>query len=372
MLLGIGFAVARTGGHCLSWLGMNLLGQSVRCAWVAIVCLLAVSGCQHRSGSAVVRQVGESVVLIGESPAALAFRPVTTEPLTVRSAYRPGPGVTEYVAGKDYAVDFAAGTLRRLPGSRLPDFRTNSLFGQEEFDHSKFPGFGNGGFFAFVDYSYRPTNRWPVQASQVALLPRSAAKLKAGGDFKLVAYGDSITAGGDATKPEWIFWNRWADHLRHRHPQARINALNGATGGDATVQGLARLPDKVLAQQPDLVLLGFGMNDHNRGGVPLPQFEANLKEMIRRIREANGAEVVLFSAFPPNPHWKFGSHRMADYAAATERVARETGCAFADVFGNWQRLSERKKPEDLLGNNINHPNDFGHWIYFQVLAELGL
>ncbi len=351
---------------------MNLLEQTVGRACLVILGLLCWAGCQSRPGSPVVRQVGESVVLVGETPAALAYPPLASEPVSVRSGCLPGPGVTEYVAGKDYAADLATGTLRRLPGSRIPDFRTNSLFGQEDFDHSKFPGFGNGGFFAFVDYSCRPTNRWPVQVSQVALLPRSAARLKEGGDFKLVAYGDSITAGGDATRPEWIFWNRWADHLRQLHPQARITAVNGATGGDATVHGLARLQDKVLVQRPDLVLLGFGMNDHNKGGVPIPQFEANLREMIRRIRAANGAEIVLFSAFPPNPRWRFGSHRMEEYAAATERVARETGCAFADVFGNWQRLAARKKPEDLLGNNINHPNDFGHWIYFQVLAALGL
>lgn len=329
-------------------------------------------GCATDRSMPTQRQQGESVVLVGEEPAALAFRPLAKETLVVRSAYQPGSGAVEYVAGQDYAVDFAAGTLRRLPGTRIPDFRTNSLFGQDEFDHSKFPGFGNGGFFAFVDYSFRTTNVWPVQPSQVALLPRSAAKLKAGGEFKVVAFGDSITAGGDATEPELIFWNRWADHLRARHPQARITAVNGATGGDSTVQGLARLQAKVLDQQPDLVLIGFGMNDHNQGGVPIPQFEANLKELIARIRSANGAEVILFSAFPPNPRWKFGSHRMEQYATATERVARETACAFADVFTNWQALSARKKPEDLLGNNINHPNDFGHWVYFRVLSELGL
>jgi hypothetical protein len=60
-----------------------------------------------------------------------------------------------------------------------------------------------------------------------------------------------------------------------------------------------------------------------------------------------------------------------DYAAATECVALETGCAYADVFNNWQAVAVRKKPEDLLGNNINHPNDFGHGI-FHVLCEIGL
>ena len=108
------------------------------------------------------------------------------------------------------------------------------------------------------------------------------------------------------------------------------------------------------------------------GGVPIPQFEQNLKEMIGRIRSETGAEIVLFSAFSPNPQWKFGSHRMAEYAAATSRVARDTGCAYADVFNNWEALAARKKPEDLLGNNINHPNDFGHWIYFRVLQQMGL
>jgi acyl-CoA thioesterase I len=82
--------------------------------------------------------------------------------------------------------------------------------------------------------------------------------------------------------------------------------------------------------------------------------------------------VLLFSAFPPNPRWKFGSHRMEDYAAATRRVAEQTGSAYADVHGNWLTWSARKKPEDMLGNNINHPNDFGHWLYFRVLEACGL
>ncbi|HTH49103.1 MAG TPA: SGNH/GDSL hydrolase family protein [Candidatus Limnocylindria bacterium] len=335
--------------------------------------LVALAGCVTAPQPPPQRMVGESAVFIGEEPAALAFHPLAEKAFTVRSTYQPGTNTVEYVAGRDYSVDFAAGTLRRLPGSRLPDFRTNLLFGQEEFDHSKFPGFGNNGFFAFIDYTFAATNAWPPPAPMTtALLPKSAAKLRTGGDFRLVAFGDSITAGGDATRPGLIFWNRWADALRAEHPQVRLTAINGATGGDTTVQGLARLQAKVLDQHPDLVLIGFGMNDHNKGSVPVPQFAANLKELIARIRASTGAEIVLFSAFPPNPKWKYGSHHMEDYAAATEQVARETGCAFADVFHPWQTFASRKKPEDLLANDINHPNDFGHWIYFEALSGLGL
>lgn len=339
--------------------------------WITLGTFL-VAGCSHapkRSGVAV---KGDSVVLIGEQPASLAWVPIPGSPLTLRSTYEPGATTVSYEAGRDYAWDAASGTVRRLPGSRIPDFRTNSLYGQEEFDHSKFPGFGNGGFFAFADYTRPALPPWPVQLPQTALLPKSTATLKSGGALRLVAFGDSITAGGDATRPGLIFWERWAASLQARHPQARITAINAATGGDSTVQGLQRLQSKVLDAHPDLVLIGFGMNDHNRGGVPVAQFEENLKQMVTRIRTQTGAEVILFSAFPPNPRWRFGSHHMEDYAAATARAAASSGCAYADVFNNWQTIAARKKPEDLLGNDINHPNDFGHWIYFEVFESLGL
>lgn len=307
-------------------------------------------------------------MFFGEEPAALAHLPNPSS-VRVRAACEPGPDVTEYLEGRDYLIDYKAGTLRRPPNSRIPDFRANMLYGQREFDHSRFPGFGNTGFFAFVDYDFTPSVPWPKQASQAALLPRTLERLRNGQALKIVAYGDSITAGGDATKPGLIFWQRLADSLQKAYPRAKIAAVNGATGGDSTVQGLQRLDAKVLNEKPDLVLIGFGMNDHNIGGVPIPQFEDNLKEIIRRIRAGTGAEVLLFSAFPPNPLWKFGSHRMEEYAAATARVAEQTHCAYADVFGNWVSLATRKKPEDLLGNNINHPNDFGHWMYYAVLRE---
>jgi acyl-CoA thioesterase-1 len=333
------------------------------------ICLV---GCLTRPDAKLARQFGESVVFIGEEPAALAHPPLRRPPFSMRSTYLPEAATVSYLEGRDFVIDYRAGTLLRAPGSRLPDFRTNMLFGQHEFDHSKFPGFGNQRFFAFVDYDFAPTSAWPIQPEQVQHLRATQAKLAAGEPVKIVAFGDSITAGGDASKPELVFWRRWADELQRQHPRSRVTAVNGATGGDTTVQGLQRLPAKVLDEKPDLVLIGFGMNDHNIGSVPLPQFQQNLEEIVDRIRQNTEAEIILFSAFPPNPEWKFGSHRMPLYAAVTAAVARGKSCAFADVFNNWQSLAARKKPEDLLGNNINHPNDFGHWIYFRVFEELGL
>jgi lysophospholipase L1-like esterase len=332
---------------------------------------LLITGCStvHTSTK---QQTGESLVFIGDQPAALAWLPLSNRPITVRSTYLPSPDTIYYTEGRDYIVDYANGTLRRTSGSRLPDYRTNCLYGQTNFDHTKFPSFNNEKFFAFVDYSFAATNDWPHPNPQAQFLPHTRAKLLAGQKLKIVAFGDSITFGANVSEPEYIFWNRWVAALRQKYPHAEITIINGATGGDTTVQGLQRLQSKVLDQHPDLVLIGFGMNDHNVGSVPIPAFEQNLKTMIARIRETTGAEVILYSAFPPNPLWKFGSHHMADYAATTRAVAAETSCAYADVFDNWEMMAARKKPEDLLANDINHPSDFGHWIYFQAFEALGL
>ena len=341
-------------------------------AWITVLVALALSGCVTPLTPRLARQSGESMVFIGETPSPLALQPTAREPLQLRSTYLPGPATIVYEEGRDYRVDYDRGTITRLPGSRLPDFRTNVLYGQSEFDHTKFPGYGNKPFFAYADYALASPIAWPGQRAQVERLRQTQAKLAAGRPVTIVAFGDSITNGGEASGPELIFWQRWVADLRAKYPRATITAVNGATGGDNTTRGLQRLQAKVLDAQPDLVLIGFGMNDHNRRGVPVADFARQLRELVTRIRAATTAEVILFSTFPPNPRWVHSSQRMGDYAAATARVAEEAGCAYADVFNAWQAMAARKRPEDLLANNINHPNDFGHWIYYRVLSALGL
>jgi len=319
---------------------------------------------------------GESIVLAGQTPATLISAPSPDKPVVVRNTYRAGlPQTVQYEAGRDFLLE-APNRIRRTPLSRIPDFGTNILYGKEDFRHDQFPGFGNGAFFVYVDYAHSEKREFPPAKAElgVARLPDTRRKLQAGQKVRIVAFGDSITAGGDASEPGLIFWERWAATLRAKYPRATIETTNGATGGDTTLQGLQRVEEKVLRRQPDLVLVGFGMNDHNREGfgVPLDAFGANLRTMISRIRAGTGAEIILFSAFPPNPKWHYGSHNMAAYADATERVALEERCAFADVYRLWMSVAERKKPEDLLGNNINHPNDFGHGLYLQAFEAIGL
>jgi acyl-CoA thioesterase-1 len=323
------------------------------------------TGCQRH----VMRIHGESLVLAGDRPGRLLGTELRQ--VTVRSTYLQGG--TVYERGRDYEIDARGGTIRRTAASRIPDFSTSVLYGKKDFDHSQFPGYGNTKFFAYVDYEGGHPISLAQPSNQSARLPRTAARLRDGQSVKIVAFGDSITAGGEASSTELQFPMRYAGEMRRRFPKATVAVENGATGGDNTVMGLQRLQEKVLSRKPDLVLIGFGMNDHNLpgvGGVEPEQFKANLRMMIEKIRSSTDAEVILLSCFPPNPDWHFGTHRMAEYASATKAVADEMNTAYADVYSVWQKVLARKDPSSLLANNINHPNDFGHWLYLQALLAI--
>ncbi len=344
----------------------------LRMGLVLSIAFLSAAGYAGEAAPDVEHVSGESLVLTGQGPGNLCFDQIVPGSVQVRNAFEANKaGAVVYEAERDYVVDYAKGTIARTAASRIPDFQSNVLYGQKEFDHNQFPGFGNGAHFVFVDYATRHGFPLFVPTEQAGRLKQTRARLEKGGPFKVVAFGDSITNGGDASEERLQFTRRYAQWLQERFPKAEIAFENGATGGDSTVQGLARLEEKVLSRTPDLVLVGFGMNDHNKGGLEPEIFEKNLISIVETIRARTGAEVIVYSAFPPNPEWKFGSHRMELFAAATRRAAEKAQCAFADVYAVWSKLLERKDCSSLLGNNINHPNDFGHWVYFETLKRVG-
>src|SRR5688500_7427046 len=149
------------------------------------------------TASAAEKISGESVVLVRETPAQLMADRIAPASVVVRSTYLPGG--TVYEPGRDYVIDAPKGTIARTRDSRIPDFSTNILFGQKDFDHSRFPGYGNGKFFVYVDYQCERAPALTKLRDVSTLLAKTAHRLRSGQPVKLIAFGDSITAGGDAS-----------------------------------------------------------------------------------------------------------------------------------------------------------------------------
>jgi acyl-CoA thioesterase I len=80
---------------------------------------------------------------------------------------------------------------------------------------------------------------------------------------------------------------------------------------------------------------------------------------------------VIVSPMLPNPD--ADPRVMPRFAAYRDALARLSGrgVVLADVTTLWTQLLVRKTYYDVTGNGLNHPNDFGHRLYAQViLAQL--
>jgi acyl-CoA thioesterase-1 len=98
-----------------------------------------------------------------------------------------------------------------------------------------------------------------------------------------------------------------------------IRAVNAGVSGDTTAGGLARI-DRLLQQQPAIVVVEFGANDGLRGQ-PVDGIAANLREIVRRAQGAGARVVVAGMRIPPN----YGAEYAEAFAAIYPAVAKETG-----------------------------------------------
>ena len=189
--------------------------------------------------------------------------------------------------------------------------------------------------------------------------------LRNGCDVTIVAYGDSITAGYAVRRGFPTFWK---EMLVQKYSGVRIEMINSGVSGDTTMDGLARLDWAVLSYEPDLVTINFGINDCVFG-LGLEEFEANLVEMIRRIRAGPASEILLLSSQPleTSPYDRL----VLDYYQAIERVAKEMDVGFVNVYGAWmERMHQGTPLSSLIIPGLDHPNEAGYRIIAEELMRL--
>ena len=71
-----------------------------------------------------------------------------------------------------------------------------------------------------------------------------------------------------------------------------------------------------------------------------------------------------------NGYLNFRVNRTVLVKETLEKIAAsETGVAVANVYSVQRSLLKRKKIEDMLGDNVNHPSDYMARIYTQVILD---
>jgi lysophospholipase L1-like esterase len=124
----------------------------------------------------------------------------------------------------------------------------------------------------------------------------------------------------------------------------------------------------VCAYQPDLVIIGFGMNDGSENVSP-DQYREQISGIINAVSAAKPqTEFIIIAPMLANPD-AVQSGLQASYKAELEKLVKK-GVVLADMTGVHAELLRHKSYQDMTGNNVNHPNDYLARWYAQIISGL--
>ena len=255
---------------------------------------------------------------------------------------------SEQLRGKNMPEDYGFSTYASLDGGEI-------IFTE-----------GIGIICHQVSVTYEHNGSWNgfTQSYQGELLPKTMQKLKEKQNLTIVFNGDSIMTGCNSSGVLGIqpylddFPTLVCDKLQHFYG-VTIDKFNTAVGGMLSDFGRVNIEANVNAYNPDLVVIGFGMNDGS-WNIPASIYKDNIKFMIQAIQKHNpNAEILLISTILANPASIQNTSITPTYLnELKDLVDTYNGVALVDMTSFSQCLYELKNSVDVLANNINHPSDF--------------
>lgn len=328
---------------------------------------------------------GESVLFMKDSPTSEA-RAAVLFPVTDVLAVRNSAGDVTYENGRDYIWKPGTREFILPAGSRITsrtphELRRPAKTQKYELTHRD----GNGEIFfgsrleyaemqTCITYTHAP-DVWKgtIPKFDPQVLPRSVGRLVNRQPLSIVLVGDSISAGcnasgwanGEPQQPP--FSELLRRHLEVRY-RGQVTLSNPSVSGTDSKWVLGSI-DKVIEPRPDLVIIAFGMND--AAGRSAEEYQANTLAIMTKVREKlPDCEFILVASMVGNKDWtRLKQELFPAYRDALAKLCGP-GIALADLTSIWTGFLELKKDWDLTGNGVNHPNDFGHRVYAQVLTTL--
>ena len=194
-------------------------------------------------------------------------------------------------------------------------------------------------------------------------------------EVTIVLYGDSISYGFDCSgicglEPHQPIWSELLKKSLEDFYGITVNMVNPSASGMNTDWAIEHAVELIEPCKPDLVILGYGMNDRCPGA----EYAEKTRQLRAVIKEAcPDTEFVMIATTLPNklvhtPPFYFDAFQGA-YSHCLKEL-EETGTAIADVQSVQRQMEKRKRYIDITGNNLNHPNDYLARIHAQVMMAL--
>ncbi len=190
----------------------------------------------------------------------------------------------------------------------------------------------------------------PLQVGLLALMFNAALTFtlfsaEAKSPVKLVAFGDSLTAGY-LLKPDESFPAQLAKALNARGHAVEVT--NAGVSGDTTAAGLERF-EWAVPPGTEAVILELGANDALRGQSPA-ETKANLDKLITNLKERNIAVLLAGMVAPKN----WGADYARDFDAMYQELADKHGVLLYPFFLEGIALDKTLNLDDGM-----HPNGKG-------------
>lgn len=291
-----------------------------------------------------------------------------------------------YIEGEDYVITPDSREIYLLKNSKIPFKEKKDIYPPIDSPKSiKKYRFGNKNLFfseghVFHDLqvavTYKHKDKWEAYIPEFAgeYLPNSLNKLRKSKTINLVLFGDSISNGSNASgfkgAPPYMppYGILVALNLEYVY-KSKVNFTNHSVGGTRTKWGIENI-NNVIADNPDLVIIAFGMNDAS-GNIPPEEYSENIQEMIRLVKnDCNNTEFILIATMTGNPEWSRSSPELYLRYRDELMKLRTKGIEVVDMTSVWTELLKYKKFADITGNGVNHPNDFGHRLYAEFILGL--
>jgi lysophospholipase L1-like esterase len=172
-------------------------------------------------------------------------------------------------------------------------------------------------------------------------------QLKAGD--KIVAIGDSITAGGGYLRDIDAV-------LAQQYPDLRIpKVVNKGISGQKAEDLIKRFDKDVVRQKPTFVTISIGINDvWHRLKDPhdekvLAAYKENVSKMVDEAQKAGIKVILLTPTLIQEDANSEGNQRLVMYVEAEKQIAAEKNCQLVDLHAMFL-AALKHKPADQKGN----------------------
>jgi lysophospholipase L1-like esterase len=194
---------------------------------------------------------------------------------------------------------------------------------------------------------------------------------------KIAFVGNSITEQGYYESYIWLYY------MLH-FPGKRIVILNRGIGGDRAKDIYQRFDDDVVASDPDVIVLTFGMNDSGYFEFLGPKADSLAKvhvaeshhyfDLIReKLKRMPNVKKVIILSSPFDETVKLKSsvfpgkvQAMEQIAAFQTQAAKENHWGLVDFLHPMTEIDLREQRKDstftLTGNDRIHPGNSGHFV----------